>query len=118
MRYANTMTTTKKLWIGIVILTLLSPLGLIIPALFGAGGAWGEWGLEEIKKLIGYVPQGMEKQGELWKAPLADYTVPGQGKGLFGESVGYVLTAVLGVVLTAGFVYLFARMLARKNGGR
>ena len=46
------MTTTKKLWIGIVILTLLSPLGLIIPALFGAGGAWGEWGLEEIKKLI------------------------------------------------------------------
>jgi cobalt/nickel transport protein len=112
------MTTTKKLWIGIVILTLLSPLGLIIPALFGAGGAWGEWGLEEIKKLIGYAPQGMEKQGELWKAPLADYTVPGQAKGLFGESVGYVLTAVLGIALTAGVMYFFARMLARKNGGK
>ena len=76
------MTTVKKLWIGIAVLALLSPLGLIIPSLLGAGGAWGEWGAEEFKKLIGYVPEGMGKLGHVWKSPLPNYTVPGHKQGM------------------------------------
>jgi hypothetical protein len=109
------MTTVKKLWIGIAILALLSPLGLIIPALFGAGGAWGEWGLEEIKKLVGYIPEGMQKLAELWKSPLPDYTVPGQKQGLAHESLGYILTAVIGIAITAGLAYVLAKLLGRKD---
>jgi hypothetical protein len=109
------MTTIKKLWIGIGILALLSPLGLIIPALFGAGGAWGEWGLEEMKKLVGYIPEGMQKLAELWKSPLPDYTVPGQKPGLAHESLGYILTAVIGIAVTAGVAYVIAKLLGRKN---
>jgi hypothetical protein len=109
------MTTSKKLWIGIGILVILTPLGLIIPALFGAGGAWGEWGLEEIEKIIGYVPEGMKRHAERWKSPMPDYAVPGQGRGLAGESAGYIITAVIGVILTAGAGYLLAKLLLRKD---
>ncbi len=109
------MTPPRKLWIGIGILALLSPLGLLIPALFGAGGAWGEWGLDEIKKLMGYVPEGMKHHAENWKAPLPDYTVPGQGRGLLGESMGYLLTAIIGVAAVAGVMYLIVRLIGRKD---
>lgn len=109
------MTTTKKLWIGIGILALLSPLGLIIPALFGAGGAWGEWGAEEFNKLIGYVPEGMQRLARLWKSPLKDYAVPGHAQGLARRGLGYVLTAFIGIAVTAGLAYLIANVLGRKN---
>jgi cobalt/nickel transport protein len=109
------MTTTKKLWIGIGILALLSPLGLIIPTLFGAGGAWGEWSAEEFSKLVGYVPEGMRKLAHLWKSPLKDYAVPGQAQGLARRGLDYVLTAFIGVALAAGLAYLIACVLGRKN---
>jgi cobalt/nickel transport protein len=111
------MTTIKKLWIGIGILALLSPLGLILPAWLGAGSAWGEWGLEEIKKLIGFIPEGMQKLAELWKSPMHDYTLSGQKPGLAHGSLGYILTAVIGIVITSGLAYLIARLLGRKNKG-
>ena len=108
------MTTIKKLWIGIGILVLLSPIGLIIPALLGAGGAWGEWGLEEIRSLVGYTPQGMRKLSHIWRSPMPDYTLPGRKQGLAGESLGYVLSAVIGIAFTAGAVYLLTKLLGRK----
>jgi hypothetical protein len=101
------------------ILALLSPFGLIIPALFGAGGAWGEWGLAEVKKLSGYVPQGMERLSRIWKAPLQNYAVPDQREGLVHGSLGYIVAALAGIAVTAGIAYLLARILARrerKNG--
>jgi hypothetical protein len=112
------MNIIKKLWIGIGILILLSPLGIIIPKLFGAEGAWGEWGLDEIEKVAGFIPQGMKRLAETWKAPLADYGLPNQSKGLAGESVGYVATAFIGVAITAGLMYLVAKLLGRRNGGK
>jgi H+/Cl- antiporter ClcA len=106
------MTTIKKLWMAIGILVLLSPLGFIIPALFGAGGAWGEWSLREIKKLTGYVPQGMQKHSQLWKSPLQNYAVPGQRDGLLHGSLGYIVAAVIGIAVTAGIAYLLAKILS------
>lgn len=111
------MTTIKKLWIGIGILALLSPLGLILPALFGASGAWGEWGPEKIIKLIGYVPEGMQKLAGQWKSPLNAYTVPGQRPGLAHESLAYIITAIIGIAITAGLAYVIAKLLGRKNKG-
>lgn len=37
------MKTITKLWLFIVILIILVPIGLILPAYFKAGPAWGEW---------------------------------------------------------------------------
>ncbi len=108
--------TLKKLWIAIGIIILLSPLGLIVPALLGAGGAWGEWGAQEFKKLIGYIPEGMQRLAHIWKSPLRDYAVPGQGQGLAHRSLGYVLAALVGVAIAAVVAYVLARLLGRKDG--
>ena len=106
----------RKLWIGIGILVVLSPLGIIIPAYFGAGGAWGEWSLDQIEKIAGFVPEGMKRTARVWKAPMTNYAVPGQGQGPTHSGIGYVLTVVIGIAVTAGIVYLLAKILARKNG--
>ncbi len=113
------MTTRKKLWIGVAVLVFLSPLGLIIPALFGAGGAWGEWGLHEVKKLAGFIPDGMKKLAERWMSPMPDYTLPGQGPGLAGKSAGYLAAAVIGALFAAAAGWLLAKLLSRreKRGG-
>ncbi len=107
--------TVKKLWIAIGVLVLLSPLGIIIPSLFGAGSAWGEWSTEEIRRLLGFVPEGMQKLGHLWKSPLSNYMVPGQKQGLVHEGLRYALSAVFGVGITAGLGYALAKLLGKKN---
>ena len=56
---------------------MLSPLGLLLPAHFKAGSAWGEWGADEMQKLVGYVPKGLEKLSSLWNAPMPDYAFKG-----------------------------------------
>jgi cobalt/nickel transport protein len=109
------MNITKKLWLGIGILALISPLGIIIPKWFNAEGAWGEWGLEEIEKLAGFVPEGMKQLAEMWKAPLPDYTLPIESKGLFVESLGYVLSALIGIALVVGVMYIITKLLGSRK---
>ncbi len=112
------MTTSKKLWICVGVLALLSPLGIIIPKWFGAGGAWGEWGLTEIEKVAGSVPEGFKRIAGIWKAPLPNYDLPAGSKRLAVESIGYVLSAVIGIALIAGIMYIITKLLSRKNGSR
>lgn len=110
------MKTSKKLWIGILALILLSPLGLIIPARFGAGSAWGEWSGEEIKKLVGYVPSGMSKLADRWKAPMPDYAFKGQENApLHTLSVSYIISAVVGVAVVVGIVIVIGKALSRRD---
>jgi cobalt/nickel transport protein len=109
------MKTATKLWIAIGMLVLLTPLGIILPKMFGAGGAWGEWGLDKIEKAAGFVPEGMKRAAELWKAPLPDYALPHQGKGLLAESFGYMLSAIIGIVFTAGVMHSLTKLLGRKS---
>ncbi len=111
------MTTIRKLWIGIGLLALLAPLGLIIPKyFFGAGGAWGEWGLDEIEEMVGFVPEGMKRLAETWKAPMANYAVPGQGTGFVTGGLGYILAGIIGIAATVGVVYLITKLLVRRSG--
>ena len=105
-----------KLWIGLGILILLSPLGLILPAKFGAGSAWGEWSTEELHKLVGYVPAGLAKGSDRWKAPMPDYATKGeQEASLPKQSSDYILSAVLGVAVVAGVAVLLGKALAKRE---
>jgi cobalt/nickel transport protein len=107
--------TISKLWIGLGVLALLSPLGLLLPHLFHSGAAWGEWGTDEIKGLVGYVPVGMEKLASLWHALLPDYAVSGwDAKGPGHQGVGYILSALLGIAVCFVVVYFAGKLLARK----
>ena len=58
--------------IGLVLLIILAPLGLL-----AVGETFGEWGSEEVKEKLGFVPPGLEQLSSLWSAPLPDYAFPG-----------------------------------------
>lgn len=91
----------RPLWIGLALLMMLSPLGLL-----AAGTAWGEWAPEDFKDPAlrqemttasraappAHPPQGLEKLSALWTAPIPDYAPP----FLKNEKVGYVLSALFG----------------------
>jgi len=110
------MKTATKLWIGLGVLTLLSPLGILLPEYFKAQDAWGECGADVIKKLVGYVPVGVEKLSSLWNAPLRDYAFRGQeSAGLLVLSFGYIISALIGIIVVTGLVFLIARFLNKKN---
>ena len=110
------MTLTRKLWIGIGVLLVLSPLGLILPDYFKAGPAWGEWGMDEVQKMTGYVPKGFQRLSALWKAPLEGYAFQGwEGKDLFSTSFAYIISAIAGIAIIAGVAFLIGRVLAKEH---
>ena len=110
------MKLVTKFWIGIVVLIILSPLGLIIPAHFKAGDAWGEWDASEMRKLVGYVPKGLEKLSDLWKAPMPDYAFKGwEGKGLPHLSFAYIISALAGIIIIVIVVLIIGRFLVKKG---
>jgi len=112
----------RPLIIALVVMALLAPVGLYFPEIMKAGGAWGEWGVGEVRKMIGYAPREMEKSAGTWKAPLPDYALPGQETAPRARrSFGYVVSALAGAAACGGGAYLVARRLAskgRKDGDR
>ena len=109
------MKITTKFWIGLGALVVLSPLGLLLPEHFKAGSAWGEWGIEEIQNLVGYIPAGFKKLANLWSAPFPDYAFKGwEGKPWAFLSFSYILSAVIGVVVCIGIVLLLGKFLSKK----
>ena len=100
----------KAYIIGLVILIILAPLGLLAP-----GTAWGEWGTEEIREMIGYVPEGLERFSEFWSAAIPDYTVPGLEEGFLQTSVGYVASAVVGIMVICAVLFVSSRFISKKD---
>ena len=93
----------RVLWIGLFGLIVAAPLGLLAP-----GTAWGEWGTQELSKMgLGSVPAGLEKLSGLWGAPLARYNLPALGNA----NLGYILSAFIGIGITALIVWLFTLLL-------
>ncbi|MDD5129474.1 MAG: PDGLE domain-containing protein [Candidatus Omnitrophica bacterium] len=110
------MKITAKFWIGLGVLAVLSPLGLLLPEHFKAGSAWGEWGANEVQELVGYIPGGLEKLSNLWTAPIPDYAFKGwEEKPLAELSLAYVFSAVIGILICAGVVFILGRFLSRKD---
>ena len=108
------MKTITKLWILIVILIALSPVGILAPEWLKAGAAWGEWSAGEIKELVGYIPQGFERLSELWKAPMPDYEFKGsEDRPLRVKSAAYILSGVIGVFIVAIIVFVAGKLFTR-----
>lgn len=110
------MKIIPKIWIFIGVLIILSPLGLLLPAHFKAGSAWGEWGAGQMRQLVGYVPKGLEKFSKVWKAPLPDYAFRGwEQKPLLSLSLAYIFSAAIGIIICIGVVVILGRFLSKKN---
>lgn len=91
----------------LAILIVLTPLGLLAP-----GTAWGEWGTQQLTDMgLGFVPQGMQRLEGFWSALFLDYSIPGAGR-----SLGYIFSAVIGVLIIAG-VFAIITWIGRSRGG-
>jgi cobalt/nickel transport protein len=106
----------KKLWIGLIIMALLSPIGILLPEKFNAGDAWGEWGTDTLEKLLGYVPEGLKKLTDLWKAPIADYNLGSESSPFIIRVLSYVVSGILGIAIVGGVIYLISRLLIKTRG--
>jgi len=97
----------RTLWIGLAVLIVITPIGLLAP-----GTAWGEWGAEELTSLgLSFIPRGMEQLAGLWSAPLPDYALPGLGNA----SMAYILSAIVGILITVIVVWLFTALVTSRK---
>mgnify|MGYP000025253193 CR=1 FL=1 len=98
-------------WICLLILIILSPLGLI-----AAGTAWGEWGIEELKSILGYVLEGLAKMSDVNHiAFFPDYSLPSGGHNIFNSAAGYYISAVIGVCIISVIILIMGRLVVRKE---
>jgi hypothetical protein len=114
-RRLDMIKTQKRLWIGLTILAFISPLGIILPQKFNAGDAWGEWGTDTLEKLLGYVPEGLKKYSELWKAPIPDYSFGGDNATMGLQIISYIVSGFLGILITGIVVYVISRLLVKRE---
>lgn len=105
----------KRLCLGLGLMALITPLGLVLPAYFGAGDAWGEWSAEALHQVLGYVPTGLARYTELWPAPLPDYALGGGGQSAGLLLVSYVASALLGALAVGLVAYGLSRLLVRHD---
>ena len=116
MSFSREFREYRKFLVALVVLALLSPLGLYMPRILKAGSAWGEWGVDEIRKIAGYAPAGMERNANLWKAPMPDYGPPsGENAPLSRQAIFYILSGFTGILLCGGGAWLLGRWLAGKK---
>jgi hypothetical protein len=99
--------TIRNLAIGLLILIVFVPLGLL-----AVGETFGEWGAEELEEKLGFVPPGLEQLAPLWSAPIPDYALPGD-ESETGMVAAYYLSALLGVAICAGLLYFVGKRVAK-----
>jgi hypothetical protein len=100
----------RNLVIGLALLIILAPLGLL-----AVGETFGEWGSEELEEKLGFVPPGLEELSALWSAPLPDYAFPGgeNSESMSVSVIAYILSAVVGVVVCGGLLYFVGKRVAK-----
>jgi hypothetical protein len=106
------MKIISRLWLLIIMLILLTPLGLILPGYLNSRTPWAEWEMDELRRLVGYAPQGLAALKSVWKAPMTNYGLRGlESRPL----IGYVISAIIGILITAGAVFAIGKTLGRKE---
>jgi cobalt/nickel transport system permease protein len=112
---------TRPLWIRLVLLMLLTPLGIL-----AAGTAWGEWSVSDFsssemrQKMAsasgnvappGQQPRGLERLSSVWSAPFPQYAPPFVRRPAFG----YVMSAMFGSGLIMGIFLLTGWVFTRRG---
>jgi cobalt/nickel transport protein len=92
---------SRKWLAALLFLAIISPIGILV--VWDYGDAWGEWG--EVGE---WVPQ------QFWTAPMPDYNFEGW-EGQLMSSLGYIVSALVGVIVVILLTYVLMRLFARKN---
>ena len=91
-------------------LVVLCPIGLL-----AVGTAYGEWGPDDIKDMIGYVPAGLSRCQNSGILSLPDYDF-GEGHDTVPAAApGYYISAIIGVILCAGIMFGVGKVVAKEN---
>ena len=107
---------TRRLVVILLVLAVLTPLGLWLPERFRAGDAWGEWSPDDLGKQVGFVPRGLARIADLWKAPVPDYAPSGwEEEPLPRQGAAYIASAVLGLAVIGLVMWFLGRWLARRE---
>jgi hypothetical protein len=102
--------TFKTLIIAMIVLVVAVPIGLI-----ASGTAFGEWGPDELKADIGYVPSGYASFQGLWSAPLDGYDLPGNHDTIPTQTPGYYVSAIVGVLVVGLIAYGVGKVIIKRN---
>jgi cobalt/nickel transport system permease protein len=102
--YEEKETKALPLYLLILGIIIITPLGLLAP-----GTAWGEWGIEEIEKLVNFIPEGM-KNGFNFNSIMPDYTIP----FVNNEYIGYIIAAIAGAGLLLIVFKIIAELLKKR----
>jgi hypothetical protein len=105
----------KKILIILLLLCLITPVGILLPAFFNTGDAWGEWSAQTVKELVGYVPDGLAKYSDIWQAPLPDYSVGKEDPSIVHRSGYYLVSGIIGATVTYIVMLLISGLIIR-NG--
>src|SRR5664279_916176 len=105
----------KKILIILILLCLITPVGILLPAFTSTGDAWGEWSAQTVKELVGYVPKGLRKYSDIWKAPIQDYSARREDPSIVHRSGYYLVSGILGATVTYIIMLLISRLII-KNG--
>jgi len=102
--YKPAVNPLRPLWIGLGILILLTPLGLL-----AQGTAWGEWASKELHTLLGFIPEGLKGLEGFWTSLMPDYNIPGFDSRA-KSALGYVISAALGSAVIVLIIYIAGRI--------
>jgi cobalt/nickel transport system permease protein len=107
---------SRRLWGALAAVLLATPLGIL-----ASGAAWGEWAPRDFANSAARariavasgsaappvaVPSGLARLADLWTAPLPEYAPHFVKSAAFG----YLLSAMFGVGLILGAVWIVQRM--------
>jgi cobalt/nickel transport protein len=105
----------KKILIILLFLCLITPVGILLPAFTNTGDAWGEWSAQTVKELVGYVPEGLRRYSDIWKAPIQDYSDRKEDPSIVHRSGYYLVSGIFGATVTYVIMLLISRLII-KNG--
>jgi len=116
--------TSRKLWIALALLLILTPLGIL-----SVGSAWGEWSARDFSdpaarnKIAAAsrnqapparAPIGFARLSSIWKAPLAGYAPSFVRNPYFG----YFVSGAVGIGLVILLALLAGRLVSRSSRRR
>jgi cobalt/nickel transport system permease protein len=102
--------TIRKLWYAMIAIIIFAPLGLL-----ASGTAYGEWSGEDIKAKLGFIPKGMAKFADRWKALMPDYSIPGFDNTFFKSALGYISCAVVALIIILGITFVISKLQKRNS---
>ena len=105
----------KKILVILLMLCLLTPVGILLPAFFNTSDAWGEWSAQTVKELVGYVPKGLAKYSAVWKAPIPDYSVNKKDSSIVHRSGYYLVSGIIGATVTYLIMLLISGLIIRNE---